>query len=148
MLPQSTTKRFWSLVDKSPNEKRCWIWKGYTNVNGYGGFGHSSKLFRAHRIAWELVNGPIPQGVHVLHHCDNPPCVNPDHLFLGTQADNNRDMSRKLRNAARKLSPCEVLEIRDRYKPGEIRLVDLAEEYNVTFGLIAKIIHRVIWKHI
>src|SRR3989304_7134143 len=83
---------FWKHVDKSSD---CWIWKGCT-AQGYGfprlhGNGH----VRAHRLAWELTYGLIPQGKWVLHHCDNPPCVRPDHLFLGTVQDNMRDAALK-----------------------------------------------------
>ena len=92
------TARFWSRVEFSPH---CWVWVGPTNDKGYGQIrvgGRGSRCLLVHRLSWELHYGPIPPGMCVLHHCDNPPCVRPDHLFLGTLADNNRDMYRKGRD--------------------------------------------------
>jgi hypothetical protein len=73
----------------------CWEWTGRRNLQGYGNFSINSRKVAAHRVAWTLANGPIPAGMHVCHHCDNPPCVRPDHLFLGTAADNIRDRNVK-----------------------------------------------------
>ena len=76
----------------------CWLWTGATNLQGYGKLNVNGKLQQAHRIAWELENGPVPDGLLVLHRCDNPACVRPAHLFLGTHGDNYKDMDRKGRN--------------------------------------------------
>jgi len=87
-------ERFWAKVDKrGPDE--CWIWNGYRNRDGYGIIGSGGDhgpLIKTHRVAWVLTNGPIPDGLCVLHKCDVPSCCNTRHLFLGTQADNNSDM--------------------------------------------------------
>ena len=96
-------ERFWSKVRVTA---RCWWWEGFCEPDGYGLVGLFSSLMitRAHRAAWLLTNGPIPAGLHVLHRCDNPPCVNPDHLFLGTHGDNMRDarLKGRLRRPAKK----------------------------------------------
>lgn len=73
----------------------CIEWKGARNPQGYGQKCIKGKRYRTHRLAWEWANGPIPEGLFVLHKCDNPPCCNPDHLFLGTQTDNMQDMLAK-----------------------------------------------------
>ena len=93
--------RFWEKVDKNgpihPTlTTPCWIWTAFCNADGYGVFGTGAKtLISPHRFSWELHFGPIPDGLWVLHKCDNPPCVNPSHLFLGTQLDNIQDMLSK-----------------------------------------------------
>lgn len=88
-----TAKEFWERVDRS---KDCWEWRGYRNWAGYGIIHPTPGVkLRTHRIAYELTHGPIPIGLYVLHRCDNPSCVRPEHLFLGTLADNNRDMAAK-----------------------------------------------------
>lgn len=89
-------QRFWAKVDTSGD---CWEWQGRRFPTGYGGFYAGGRVnWYAHRFVWTLVNGAIPQGMHVCHHCDNPPCVRPDHLFLGTPKDNMRDRDRKGRS--------------------------------------------------
>jgi hypothetical protein len=89
-IGMSRTARFWELVAKGDG---CWEWQGY--CDRYGMFTWNGKLRKAHRISWELHNGPIPPGMEVCHHCDNKVCVRPDHLFVGTRSDNMRDLSRK-----------------------------------------------------
>jgi hypothetical protein len=89
--------RFWARVDRSGE---CWLWMRarFPAGNGYGAVSFRGKVWRAHRVAWTITTGEIPPGMDVLHHCDNPPCVRPDHLFLGVDLDNARDMMRKGRN--------------------------------------------------
>jgi hypothetical protein len=98
---RSLEERFWSKVDRSGE---CWMWVASLASTGYGQFYDKPRRrtpIGAHRVAWELANGPIPAGLQVLHRCDNPPCVRPDHLFIGTVSDNMRDMYAKGRRAGR-----------------------------------------------
>jgi HNH endonuclease len=97
-------ERFWSRVDQS-SETGCWEWRGTKRKDGYGVLMVGGALIRAHRLSWELANGPIPKGLSVLHRCDNPPCVRPDHLFVGTQRDNLADMTAKGRRVPYKGRP-------------------------------------------
>lgn len=94
MIP--LVERFWSKVDKSGD---CWLWKASRDKSGYGCIGSDGKVKKAHRVVWELTFGPIPEGMDVLHRCDNPSCVNPSHLFLGTQDVNIHDRDNKNRQA-------------------------------------------------
>ena len=104
-------ERFWSYVERSSPEA-CWEWRGCRQPDGYGvwttterGPGGEAvrRKHRAHRHAWTVVNGPVPAGRRVLHRCDNPPCCNPDHLYVGTAADNARDRDRPERRALLRL---------------------------------------------
>lgn len=95
-MGKTTNERFWEKVNKSGE---CWTWTACTHHQwGYGHFRAGGKLVTAHRYSWELHNGPIPPGMRVCHRCDNPPCVRPAHLFLGTDADNAHDMIAKGRH--------------------------------------------------
>ncbi len=89
--------RFWRQVNKTES---CWLWTGPGSgpKGAYGGITINKKSLKAHRVSWELENGPIPDGLCVLHKCDNPKCVNPEHLFLGTKKDNTQDMIQKGRH--------------------------------------------------
>src|SRR5712691_475593 len=95
---------FWSILDPVLGDNRCWEWPKHRNSDGYGGFAlylnNGKKEERTHRVAWILAYGLIPKGMSVLHHCDNPPCCRPSHLFLGRQRDNIYDMFIKKRNRA------------------------------------------------
>ena len=147
--------RFWKHVQKTDG---CWLWTGHLSTDGYGTIRNSGrgKTLKAHRASWELAHGPIPTGLHVLHQCDNPGCVRPDHLFLGTHADNMANMAAKGRSRVpvgilhyrAKLTDADVLTIRARYAEGGITKAYLASEYSVTPPTISAIIHRHSWKHI
>lgn len=96
-MNQRIKTRFWSKVCALPTG--CWVWLGYRKETGYGRFNFNGVVIGAHRAAWLLVHGPIPSGLVVLHRCDTPECVNPAHLFLGTQQENMADMRSKGREA-------------------------------------------------
>lgn len=108
--------RFWAMVTKTDG---CWIWDGAASNKGYGQVNpgrHSMSPALAHRVSWELANGPIPDGVCVLHRCDVRLCVRPDHLFLGGIAENNLDMARKRRGRrSKKNLPRGVYTVGRRY---------------------------------
>jgi len=97
--PEPIEIRFWYYVIK--HDDGCWEWTGGTQKPGYGklGAGGGDNAAYAHRVSWEIHYGPIPEGMRVLHRCDNPPCTRPDHLFLGTQTDNMKDMWAKGRGS-------------------------------------------------
>ena len=148
---KSLATRVWPKVDCSGDG--CWLWTGAIDHKGYGriGMGAPSRfVMRAHRATWELTFGPIPEGLCVLHKCDNPPCVRPSHLFLGTISDNSQDMAAKGRSAIqrnpaliavclrcpndklrRKISREARYEIAVAYRAGA-RPVDLARQHGVT----------------
>jgi hypothetical protein len=144
--------RFWPKVATAAGDG-CWLWTGKKHQHGYGllraGRQNDSYL-RAHRVAWEIINGPIPPGLCVLHRCDVPACVRPDHLFLGTQTDNNRDKHAKGRTARgeqagrAKLTILQVREIRARHTAGATQRA-LATEYGVTENAVWNLVNGRTW---
>jgi hypothetical protein len=132
----SLSVRFDRLVDRAGG---CWIWRGAINNKGYGyltaGKRGAGRVL-AHRVSWELNNGMITGGEIVLHTCDNPPCVNPDHLRLGTQLDNLRDMAAKGRAGGQKLTRSQIEEIRTA-DPVAGYQSRLAEKFGVAQSLIS-----------
>jgi hypothetical protein len=148
--------RFWRKVDRQGD---CWEWQASRDGLGYGFFrvANGESMKKAHRVAWELTYGAIPDGLIVCHRCDNPPCVNPEHLFLGTWQDNVDDRVAKNRSSRlvshfgetsplAKLTAEQVDAIRYRYAAGGILQRELADEYRVTQTTISKIVRGVRWK--
>jgi len=152
---ESWPERFWKHVDKA-GANGCWMWTGLRSGRGYGTLSVSRKPQAAHRLSWQLHNGPIPKGLLVCHTCDNRLCVNPSHLFLGTQRDNYDDMIRKGRwspvvgdeRSDTKLSEHAVREIRLRYAQGGISHHTLGKEYGVCRATIGDVVNRKKYKHV
>lgn len=138
--------------DKFTKSDGCWEWNAYKNPKGYGAFSFNGRQRLAHRIAYQLYVGEIPDGLFVCHHCDNPRCINPSHLFLGTVSDNNRDRGNKGRgkdqygekHCCSKLTSAQVIEIRAKYSEGTTQ-VNLAKEFGVGQAAISKIICGRTW---
>lgn len=135
-------------------ESGCWIWMRGRGTNGYGYLWESGKMVSAHRVSWRLHRGEIPQGMHVLHRCDVRCCVNPAHLFLGSNADNVHDMDAKGRRVnaqlagekhnCAKLTESEVIAIRSDPRGGH----RLGPVYGVSKTTIDRIKNRRIWRHV
>ena len=137
----------WHVV----TEAGCWEWVGSRTPKGYGKVHFKGRTKRAHRISYELAHGPIPNGLTVCHTCDNPPCINPAHLFLGTNADNRRDMMAKGRSCApkrpasgerngfAKLTAAIVREIRALAAAGSLTKVEIGRRYGISGAHVANI---------
>ena len=146
-------KRFWSKVDiRGPDE--CWEWSAFRR-NDYGVFRLNGRIQQAHRVAWELTNGPITDDLDTLHHCDNPPCCNPAHLFLGTHADNMADRDAKGRghyfrgeqHPMAKLKSTDIPVIRELLRRG-VYGFEVARRYSVAATTISAIKTGQHWRHI
>ena len=154
-MDDKTYKRFISKIHID-EETGCWEWQGFKNIDGYGIFGVHWKRYRAHRIMFEHTHGSIPAGLILRHTCDNPSCVNPEHLIPGTKADNSRDMIERGRDyhpagsGASKaiLSESDVLTIRELYATGQFTQQQIADFYNIAATTISDINTRKSWKHI
>lgn len=149
---QDLAERFFDFVFPEPNSG-CWLWVGGVGEKGHGRFNIGNRTqVQAHRFSWEIHKGDVPEGLWVLHHCDNPPCVNPDHLFLGTCQDNHDDMIDKGRKIVpigsahpkTQLTEADVLKIRADTRPLHI----IGAEYGFDKQHVWKIKKRWYWKHI
>ncbi len=127
-----SVKAFMAKVEFGDNHEDCWHWLGTLGSDGYGRIKHHGKTYQAHRFSYESFKGPIPEGLCVLHRCDNPRCVNPTHLVIGTVLDNHRDKVSKGRQGLpiRKLTVEDVGEIRDAIDAGEKRS-EIARRFGV-----------------
>lgn len=163
MVAKSVADRFWEKVDKSAGPDGCWGWLASKDRKGYGKhcLPKTKRPFLAHRIAYEMVIGPIPTGLWVLHRCDNPSCVNPSHLWIGNHSDNMRDCYEKGRHVAQhselmrrgsahgmsKLNEEQVVQIRHKWSAGS-SVKELCHEFSVSRGCIGGIVYRRKWKHL
>lgn len=149
MSSLTTEERFWAKVDRSGD---CWEWTASVGTHGYGVFGVGKGTITAHRMSAKLA-GRDPSGLVVCHTCDNKTCVNPEHLWVGTQRDNLLDMRHKGRQARgralpqTKLTAEAVLAIREEYSRG-IYQRDLAKKYGIAQSQISQIVNRKSWAHI
>lgn len=173
-MNRTLEERFWVKVNKFgpvliPRLGRCWVWTGHLQ-RGYGQIRKGRGKVRAHRCAWELTFGPITNKLWVLHKCDNPTCVRPSHLFIGTALDNSQDMLKKgrgnkatgnqhgttlqpqsvargVKNGASKLNDHKVLSMRVKWEEGESQEA-LAREFKVSSATVRKIVRRKTWTHV
>ena len=152
--PEPLASRFWAKVEIK-GLLDCWLWTGCKHSDGYGHIRDGRKVMSAHRIAWELVYGSIPTGQYICHHCDVPACVNPNHLFIGSQKDNMDDMNAKGRgnylkgeqNGFSKLTEENVLAIRSLGKQ-DLKHADIAKRFSIQRSQVSAIMTRRAWKHI
>lgn len=149
--------RLWRRVNKNgpifPHmDSACWVWTGHVIADGYGHIKRGKTMVLTHRLSWELTFGEIKDGLLVLHKCDNPACVNPSHLFLGTDADNAKDRDSKGRlgnrtgtaNGNAKINEDIVIHIRS----SDASTRELAKTYNVSIPLVQKIRNKSLWRHV
>lgn len=149
--------RFWEKVRRS-SKNACWVWTA-SRLKASGGYGQirtagaGSKMIKAHRLSWIIHNGPIPTGMCVLHRCDNPPCVNPRHFFLGTNVENTEDSVMKGRRAkgeriARATTTArQAREVKRRRKDGQ-KSSEIARELGLTKDVVYQIVRGRTWKHV
>lgn len=154
---KSLVERYHNRIEKR-NDSACWEWIGARDSDGYGHItikiDGKTKWIKAHRLSWEYAFGNIPDHTCVLHHCDNPSCVNPVHLFLGTQEDNMHDMKSKGRSSKRsrvgedngnsKLKEIQVLDI----SKDNRTLREISQQYGVTMATVSDIKRGKIWSHL
>jgi len=152
-MNEKDKQRFLSNYIPEPNSG-CWLWSSYCGSTGYGRFSSNNKMFWSHRVSWEIHKGKIPKGLCVLHKCDIPSCINPDHLFLGTQAENVKDCVKKGRHkfglmrgenqVNSKLTEKDILEIRK----SSLTQTEIAKIYKIKQATVSGIKLRKSWKHI
>lgn len=154
---RDVSERFWDKVDKTSSVRGCWLWRAGTDGHGYGQVSVDQRPDKAHRVSWRLAHGPIPSGLWVLHRCDTPACVNPTHLFLGTQLDNMQDAAQKGRvrvpclrgndHPNAKLTADQARAIYLRSRDGGETSRQIANDYGVSRDTVLSIGSRRGWRH-
>lgn len=146
-------ERFWSRVDKTPNPKGCWVWKGNTYKKGYGTTKYKGRQYGTHILSWFLAHGKMPEK-HVLHYCDNPPCVNPEHLHEGTNAENVQEKIERNRQAKGekihtcKLNESQVKEIKILLATTNLKQKEVGDMFGVHYVTIGQIKAGKTWKYV
>lgn len=150
-------ERFWEKVDKNPDKNGCWNWIAHTDRKGYGVLRIGEQMVHSNRVAWMVTYGDIPNGLFVCHHCDNRLCCNPEHLFLGNNQDNMRDMARKGRgrnspsygesHPNSKVTQRDVEEMRRLYGTGKYTYYQLAPLFGISYQNVGNIITRKTWNY-
>ena len=135
----SMEDRFFRKVTKGEG---CWLWTGCRNSKGYGTFWNGEKVTGAHRVSWAMTNGPIPESLHVLHHCDISGCVNPEHLYLGTNSDNVRD--KMLRNPPRPTRGNRKLTDQQVYDIYALRRLENVTTIAKRFGVCKQVVYNIL----
>ena len=138
-------KRFWDKVDvKGPDD--CWEWKASLYGSGYGQFYFDGKVRGAHRVSYLLSVGEIPEGMQILHSCDNRKCCNPAHLRVGTDRENKQDRAK--RRNTQKLNPEQVKEIRELLMANELSQSQIGRRYGISQAVVSSICCGKIWEHV
>jgi len=152
LLSRPLQERFWEKVEKTDS---CWLWRGKLNSKGYGLLADEVGRFRTtHRLVWQFTFGDIPPKMCVCHKCDNRQCVSPDHLFLGTLAENNQDRTAKGRTNRgsavhfAKLTESQVTEIRQKFRLKQATPHELADAYGIKYSAMYSILNGQNWKHL
>ncbi len=163
LIEQGFTKtfadRFWRNVFTLTYDRGCWLWTAYVDDYGYGQMGkNADDLIRTHVASWFLHFGPVPNGLCVCHTCDTPACVRPDHLWLGTKADNLADMRNKGReghggavgisNSNAKLNPEKVVAIRAMNAAGGFTHEEIGKRFGVSSSAVFSVVHGNTWSHV
>ncbi len=166
--PKQSYEAFSKKLNKSAGENGCWPWIGAVNRRGYGVTSINHRLVTTHRLAYFYEHGSFPDGLCVCHRCDNPPCCNPAHLFIGTTQDNTADMVRKKRQSsgekhskaimpgryrgiahyAAKMTEAEVLNVRRLFDVENLSPRSISKTLNLPWRRVQKIAYRQTWKHI